>query len=53
MMYAYLTRSKAAFGRGDLHGLETRGAKLGCVRTSPVGRTTSVSPRVSALRTAP
>ena len=53
MMYAYLTRTKAAFGRGDLHGLEARGAKLGCVRTSPVGRTTSVSPRVSALRTAP
>ena len=31
MMYAYLTRTAARFGRGDLHALEARGSKLGCV----------------------
>ncbi|RYP85054.1 matrixin family metalloprotease [Nocardioides guangzhouensis] len=57
MMYAYLTRSAARFGRGDLHGLEARGSKLGCVRpTSPATSargTRTVAPRVAALRVAP
>ena len=33
-MYAFLTRTAARFGRGDLHALEARGSKLGCVDTS-------------------
>jgi hypothetical protein len=57
MMYAYLTRKAARFGRGDLHGLEARGSKLGCVlpaspQTSARG-SHRVTPRVSALRVAP
>ena len=54
MMYAYLTRTAARFGRGDLHGLEARGSKLGCVRaTSARATTRTLTPRVSALRVAP
>ena len=54
MMYAYLTRTAARFGRGDLHGLEARGSKLGCVRATSARTTTrTLTPRVSALRVAP
>ena len=57
MMYAYLTRTAARFGRGDLHGLEARGSKLGCIRTSSprvaARGARQVTPRVAALRVAP
>jgi hypothetical protein len=57
MMYAYLTRSSARYGKGDLHALEVRGAKLGCVQDSAPGssaRTTREVPtRVAAIRLHP
>jgi hypothetical protein len=54
MMYAYLTRSAARFGRGDLHALEARGSKLGCVATSgPRVAARAATPRVAAIRVAP
>lgn len=34
LMYRTLTRSTARYGRGDLRGLELRGAEPGCMRTS-------------------
>jgi len=54
MMYAYLTRTAARFGRGDLHALEARGSKLGCVDTSsPRVAARAVTPGVAAIRMAP
>jgi len=54
MMYAYLTRTAARFGRGDLHALEARGSKLGCVTgSSPRVTARVVNPRVAAIRVAP
>ena len=54
MMYAYLTRTAARFGRGDLHALEARGSKLGCVSTSsPRVTARVVNPGVAAIRVAP
>ncbi len=54
MMYAYLTRSAARFGRGDLRALEARGSKLGCVsKTSLRTAARTVTPRVAAIRVAP
>ena len=54
MMYAYLTRTAARFGRGDLHALEARGSKLGCVDTSsPRVAARAVTPGVAAIRVAP
>ena len=54
MMYAYLTRTRARFGRGDLHALEARGSKLGCIDTSsPRAAARAMTPGVAAIRMAP
>ena len=54
MMYAYLTRTAARFGRGDLRALEARGSKLGCVDTSsPRVAARTMTPGVAAIRVAP
>ncbi len=54
MMYAYLTRTTARFGRGDLHALEARGSKLGCIDTSaPRVAARGAAPAVAAIRVSP
>jgi len=35
IMYPYMTKRKARFGKGDLTGMQKRGAKLGCVVAAP------------------
>lgn len=42
IMYPYMTKRKARFGKGDLTGMQKRGAKLGCVLAAPptAGRVT-------------
>ncbi|MBD8870702.1 matrixin family metalloprotease [Nocardioides donggukensis] len=35
IMHAYLTRRKAQLGKGDLRGMEKRGAGLGCLTQTP------------------
>lgn len=54
MMYAYLTRTTAQFGRGDLRALEARGSKLGCVDThAPRVAARGAVPAVAAIRVSP
>ena len=54
MMYAYLTRTTARFGRGDLHALEARGGKLGCIDTSaPRVAARGANREVAAIRVSP
>lgn len=54
MMYAYLTRTTARFGRGDLHALEARGSKLGCIDTHAARVAARGSaPAVAAIRVSP
>jgi hypothetical protein len=44
IMYPYLSSGLARFGEGDLHGLERRGARLGCVRGATYRSTTTSEP---------
>lgn len=41
MMYPYLTSGKARLGRGDITGMQKRGARLGCLTQTPALRGTA------------